>query len=68
MPRGTVVASVLPFVPALAGLALSIGRFRAHEPLAGLAFALGGLLLMVVVVFLAGSGEAPGDLPGGSTG
>ena len=41
----------LPFVPALAGLALSVGRFRVHEPVLGIACVLAGLLLMVVVVF-----------------
>ena len=46
MPRSSLVALSLPFVPCLAGLALSVRRFRAEEPVAGLAFCLGGVLLM----------------------
>ena len=49
MPRGPVVHA-LPFVPFLVGFTLSAWRFRAHDPLGGLAFGLGGVILMVVVV------------------
>ena len=41
----------LPFVPALAGLALSTTRFRVHDAVGGIAACIGGLFLMVVVVF-----------------
>ena len=46
--RAAQLISVLPVVPALAGLALSSWRFRAHDPLQGLAFALAGMILMIV--------------------
>jgi hypothetical protein len=54
MPLGSrsvfasLLLNALPFVPVLGGLALSVTRFRAQDPLGGLAFGLGGLLLMVV--------------------
>ena len=38
----------LPVLPALAGLALSIWRFRADDSFGGLASCLGGMLLMVL--------------------
>ena len=41
--------AVVPFAPVLAGLALSVWRFRADDPVGGLAFALGGMLLMLVL-------------------
>jgi hypothetical protein len=50
MPRGAPFFAVLPFVPFVAGFALSAWRFRAHDAVGGLAFGLGGVLLMVVVV------------------
>jgi len=43
------LAFALPFVPVFVGLALSSWRFRADDSLGGLAFGLGGLLLMLVV-------------------
>jgi hypothetical protein len=43
------LASALPLVPVLAGLVLSVWRFAARDPVGGLAAALGGLLLMIVV-------------------
>ncbi len=43
------LSSALPFVPVLAGLVLSAWRFRAGDALGGLAFGLGGMLLMLVV-------------------
>ena len=50
MPRSLFLQS-LPFVPALAGLALSTLRFRVHDAVGGIAACIGGLLLMVVVIF-----------------
>jgi 1,4-dihydroxy-2-naphthoate octaprenyltransferase len=41
--------NLLPFLPVVAGLALAVWQFRALNPGAGLAFALAGLLLMVIV-------------------
>ena len=41
--------SALPLVPVLAGLALSVWRFRADDVIGGLAFCLGGMVLMIVV-------------------
>lgn len=46
MPHRSPISSFVPVLPALAGLALSILRFRAHDPLGGLAAGLGGFLLM----------------------
>ena len=50
MPRNA-LAVILPLLPILAGVWLSAGRFRAHEPLAGIAWALGGILLFTLLVF-----------------
>ncbi len=47
--RAPRLAFALPFVPVFVGLALSSWRFRADDSLGGLAFGLGGLLLMLVV-------------------
>ena len=58
MPHRSRLHSYLPFVPVLAGLVLSAWRFRAADPLGGLAFGLGGMLLMVVAVIR----MAPDDL------
>ena len=43
------LASLLPFIPAFAGLGLSAWRFGLHDQVGGLAFGLGGMLLMVVM-------------------
>lgn len=51
MPRTPLVVSALPFLPVLAGLVLCTWRFRAHDPIGGLAFGITGLLGMVVVIF-----------------
>jgi len=51
MPRSSLAAQTLPFIPCLAGLALSVWRFRHEDPVTGLACCLGGVVLMVVVVF-----------------
>jgi hypothetical protein len=58
MPRALFVQS-LPFVPALAGLALSVRRFGAHDPVGGVTACFAGLLLMVVVVFRLPGSSAP---------
>ena len=50
MSRRSLV-DLIPLLPILAGVWLSAGRFRAHEPVAGVAWAVGGILLCVVVVF-----------------
>jgi len=43
------VATFVPFLPVVAGLWLSSLRFRAHDSLGGLAFGLGGMILMFVL-------------------
>jgi hypothetical protein len=43
------VRAALPFLPVFAGLGLSVWRFRADDPLLGLVFALGGVLLMIAI-------------------
>ena len=48
-PSSFSLADLLPFVPVVAGLALCVVRFRAHDALGGLAFGLGGMVLMVVL-------------------
>lgn len=50
MPRGTPVDSLLPLSVLAAGTALSSWRFRADAPVTGLAFALGGVIAMVLLV------------------
>jgi hypothetical protein len=52
LPRGILVDSLLPLLPLAAGTALSAWRFRADEPFAGVALALGGVLAMVLVVLV----------------
>ena len=47
--RSSMLAAVVPIGSILAGLALSVWRFRADDPIGGLAFALGGVLLMIVL-------------------
>jgi hypothetical protein len=52
MPRGSrspFAPNVLPFLPAVAGLAISAWRFRMGDSVAGLLAGLGGFALMVVV-------------------
>lgn len=46
----TTVVGVLSLLPFLAGLVLSVWRFRVHDPLGGLGCALGGILGMLVVI------------------
>jgi hypothetical protein len=43
------VIDLVPFAPAVAGILLSTWRFRAHDGVGGLAFGLGGMLLMIVL-------------------
>lgn len=43
------VASFVPFLPVVAGFWLSSLRFQAHDALGGLAFGLGGVILMFVL-------------------
>jgi hypothetical protein len=52
MPRGSPFVHVVPFVPPVVGVALSVWRFRCEDPLGGIAAAIAGLLGTVVVVFL----------------
>jgi hypothetical protein len=47
--RSFSLADLLPFVPVVVGLSLCTLRLRADDALGGLAFGLGGMLLMVVV-------------------
>jgi len=49
----------LPFVPAVVGIAISILRFRAGDPVGGLAGSLAGVLLMAVVASLLRSERSP---------
>jgi hypothetical protein len=48
VPHRSPIRTYVPLLPLLAGIALSIGRFRADDPLGGLALGLGGMVLMVV--------------------
>ncbi len=41
--------SFLPAIPAIAGIPLSVWRFRADDGFGGLAFCLAGMLLTIVV-------------------
>jgi hypothetical protein len=50
-------STVLPFVPFLAGLALSTWRFRLQDAVGGLALGLGGAIAMIVVAVLHDCGE-----------
>ncbi len=43
------VANCAPFLPVIAGLCLSVLRFRADDSVGGLAFGLGGMLAMLVL-------------------
>lgn len=54
MPLRAIVCAL----PAIAGVLLSAARFRAHDPIGGLASALAGLALTVVVVFRMGERPA----------
>jgi hypothetical protein len=47
--RRVTVPSYVPVLPVFAGLAFSILRFRAGDSLGGLACALAGILLMLVL-------------------
>jgi hypothetical protein len=49
---------VLPFVPFLIGLALSTWRFRLDDGLGGLAFGLGGVVLLIALAM-----RLPADRP-----
>jgi hypothetical protein len=46
---GSVAAGLIPFVAALAGIGLSIWRFRTRDQMGGLVYGLGGMLLMLVL-------------------
>ena len=48
MAHSASVGRFVPFVPVLVGVALSAWRFREGDAITGLAFGLGGMLLMVV--------------------
>lgn len=47
--RSPKLSPVVPLGSILVGLVLSSWRFRADDPIGGLAFALGGVLLMIVL-------------------
>jgi len=56
MPRAPLFALSLVLLPAFAGILASAWRFRAHDPLAGTACAIGGVLGMLLVIrFLPGA-------------
>ena len=52
MSSGIPVVSLLPLLLLVAGTALSSWRFRSDAPVAGVAFALGGVIAMVLVVLV----------------
>ena len=57
MPARPTTRDAVPFLPLFGGLLLSIVRFRADDPIGGLAFGLGGVLAMLAVacwIFRAG--------------
>jgi hypothetical protein len=61
-PDGALVGalvSVLPVVPMLVGLAASIWRFRADDPVGGLASGVGGVLLTIAAAVLLPDGDRP---------
>ena len=43
------LVSVVPFVPAVLGVALAAWRFRVNDGFGGLAYGLGGMVLLVVL-------------------
>jgi hypothetical protein len=57
--RSRFLAALLPSSAVLGGLALSVVRFRAQDPVGGLALGLGGMLLMIVLTVLLPGPERP---------